>query len=228
MQRTKALTWCLLLVTVVISTRAALAADDLAAVLHELDAAAVQFRTATAEFEWRTEQTEPVPDTETQAGTIYFSRTNSTFQMAAHIRVVNKRNVPKILTYSNSTGVVTLYEKSTNPLQVFKAGARQTQLESVLLLGFGASGKEIEGKWNVSYVRSEILAGVRCEVLELVPKDPEMKKTLLGVTIWVDASRAVTLKQIFDQGQGNSRVCVYTNLKVNARLPDDAFNPKVR
>jgi outer membrane lipoprotein-sorting protein len=223
---TKMLTRCLLLTLALSSARQALVAEDLSRVLRELTAAALKFRTATADFEWRTDQTEPVPDTETQAGTIYFSRTNSAFQMAARIRIVNQKDVQKVLTYSNSSGTATLYEKRIDSFRVFKAGDRQSQLESVLLLGFGASGQEIESKWNVSYVRTEILTGIRCDVLELVPKDLEMRRSLAKVTIWVDASRAVTLKQVFDQGQGNQRTCVYSDLKVNTHLPRDAFNPK--
>ncbi len=69
---------------------------------------------------------------------------------------------------------------------------------------------------------------MKCEVLELVPKDPELKKSLRRATIWVDASRDVTLKQILDEDQGTQRICVYTNLKVNAHLPADAFNPKAK
>lgn len=223
---TRVLTWCLFLTLALTSTRTALAADDLTRVLRELDEAALKFRTATGNFEWRTDQIEPFPDTDIETGTIYFSRASSAFQMAARIRVVNQKKVPKVLTYSNSSGTATLYEKLIDSLRVFKAGERQSQLESVLLLGFGASGQEIGSKWDVSYVRTEILSGVRCDVLELVPKDPEMRKSLARVTIWVDASRAVTLKQIFDQGQGSRRVCIYSNVKVNAHLPSDAFNPK--
>jgi len=223
---TRVLTWCLFVAVALSSARTAHAADNLTRVLHELDAAALKFRTATGDFEWRTDQTEPIPNTDTQTGTIYLSRTNSAFQMAARVRVVNQMNVPKVLTYSNSSGTATLYEKLNDSFRVFKAGERQSQLESVLLLGFGMSGQEIGSRWDLSYARTEILTGVLCDVLELVPKDPEMRKSLPRVTIWVDASRAVTLKQIFDQGQGNRRICTYSNLRVNTRLPADAFNPR--
>jgi hypothetical protein len=42
----------------------------------------------------------------------------------------------------------------------------------------------------------------------------------------MDTSRAVSLKQVWDQGQGQSRVCVYFNIKVNQVLPADAFKFK--
>jgi len=42
----------------------------------------------------------------------------------------------------------------------------------------------------------------------------------------MDTARAVSLKQVFDEGQGVSRVCVYFNFKVNQPLPADAFKLK--
>jgi outer membrane lipoprotein-sorting protein len=88
--------------------------------------------------------------------------------------------------------------------------------------------KEISSKWDITFICQETLKDVKCEVLEFVPKDPELKKSLRRATVWVDASRGVTLKQILDEDQGTQRVCVYTNLKVNTRLPGDAFNPKAK
>jgi hypothetical protein len=39
----------------------------------------------------------------------------------------------------------------------------------------------------------------------------------------MDADRAVSVKQYFDEGDGESRTCRYTNVKVNESLPKDAF-----
>ena len=165
-----------------------------------------------------------MPDVETQTGTIYFKRNGSALQFSAQIKLVNQKSVPKVLSYSN--GTVTLYEALTDNFKVYKAGDRRGQLESILLLGFGSSGKEIASKWEVIFLRKETLFGVKCDVLQLIPKDLEVKKQLPQVTAWLDTSRAVPLKQVFDQGQGVRRVCTYTHLTVNSKLPDDAFNPK--
>ena len=44
------------------------------------------------------------------------------------------------------------------------------------------------------------------------------------MTIWLDTARAVSLKQVFDEGEGQSYVCTYTNIKVNQPLPKTAFS----
>jgi outer membrane lipoprotein-sorting protein len=42
----------------------------------------------------------------------------------------------------------------------------------------------------------------------------------------MDLGRAVSLKQYFDEGNGQSRTCHYTNIKLNGSLPRDAFTFK--
>jgi outer membrane lipoprotein-sorting protein len=94
------------------------------------------------------------------------------------------------------------------------------------MLGFGASGKELADKWEITDLGTEAIGGIATEKLELVAKDATVQKNIPKVTIWMDLSRAVSLKQVFDQGHGRSRVNTYTNIKVNQRLPSDAFTFK--
>jgi outer membrane lipoprotein-sorting protein len=91
------------------------------------------------------------------------------------------------------------------------------------MLGFGASGKDLEQKWEIKYLGPETLDGVKTEQLELIAKDAEVRKNIPKVTVWVDADRGVSLKQVFDEGPGQYRVSVYFNIKVNQALPADAF-----
>ena len=199
-------------------TRAAFAADDLQRVLHELDVAAATFHSTTAEFEFDSIQTDPVPDKDVQKGTVYYERTGNAFQMGIHIREINGKVVPKIITVSR--GVFKLFEKLIDQVTT---SAKVNKYEGYLELGFGASGKELANKWNIRYQGSDVIDGVKNEKLELVAKDPDILKIFPKVTIWVDPEHAVSLKQVFDEGQGQSRICHYFNIKVNQPLPADAF-----
>jgi outer membrane lipoprotein-sorting protein len=194
---------------------------DLKEVLRQLDAAAANFHTTSAEFEFDTEQTDPVPDKDVQKGTVYYQRKGSAFQMAAHIREENGKPVPKVVVLKD--GVVKLYEKLIDQVTTLN---KLGQYQSWFMLGFGASGKELEEKWEIKYLGPETLDGVKTEKLELVAKDPAIRKNLPKVTIWVDPDKAVSLKQVFDEGQGQYRVSVYFNIKVNQALPGDAFTFK--
>ena len=196
------------------------AAQDLKTVLGKLDAAAANFRSTSADFQIDSYQTDPVPDKTTQKGSVYYARRGSDFQMAAHISEENGKPVPKIYTYSK--GVFRLFEKLTNQVTTYK----NDKLGGYLLLGFGASGKELADKWDITFAGEETLNGVKTDKLELVAKDPDVRKNLPKVTVWMDTARGVSLKQVFDQGQGQSRVSVYFNFKMNQPLPSDAFTFK--
>lgn len=195
-------------------------AQDLKSVLAKLDAAAPNFHSTSADFQFDSYQTDPVPDKEVQKGTVYYARRGSDFQMAAHIDEENGKPVPKIYTYSK--GVFHLFEKLPNQVTNYK----NDKLASYVMLGFGASGKELSDKWNITYGGQETLDGVKADKLELVAKDPAVLKNMPKVTVWMDAARGISLKQVLDQGQGQSRVSVYFNVKYNQPLPSDAFTFK--
>jgi len=201
--------------------RAAHAADDLAQVLSRLDAAAANFRASSAEFEFDSVTTDPIYDKEIQKGIVFYERKGNAFQMGVHIREENSKPVPKVMIVSG--GVFKLYEAKTNQVTTSN---KASKYESYLMLGFGASGKDLQKKWDIKYIGSETLDGVKTDKLELVAKDPQVLKLFPKVTIWMDAERGVSLKQVFDEGPGQYRVCVYFNFKTNQPLPADAFTFK--
>jgi outer membrane lipoprotein-sorting protein len=207
-------------IALLVPVRAAFA-DDLEGVLRKLDAAAANFQSTTADFEFDSTQTDPVPDTDVQKGTVYYDRKGNAFQMGVHIDEVNGKPVPKIITVSG--GVFKLYEKLPNQVTT---SSKVSKYESYLVLGFGASGKDLQQKWNITYLGSETLNGFKTDKLQLIAKDPQVLKLFPKVVIWIDPSRGVSLKQFFDEGQGQSRTCIYSNIKVNQPLPADAFTFK--
>jgi len=195
--------------------------DDLNSVLHRLDVAAANFHSTSADVQIDVATTYPVPDTDTQKGVVFYQRKGTAFQMAAHIAQDNGQPSPKVYVYSG--GTVKLYEKLINQVTTLNKFA---QYQSWFELGFGASGKDLSEKWDIKYLGSETINGVKAEELELIPKDPAIRKNVPKATVWMDADRGISLKQVFDQGQGASRTCTYTNIKVNQPLPSDAFTFK--
>jgi outer membrane lipoprotein-sorting protein len=208
-------------VGLLLSATRAFAAGDLKATLAKLDAAAARFKTAEADFVFESVQTEPILDTETQNGVAYYERKGDSFEMAAHIHEENGRKVPKVYVYAD--GKLRLDEPLINQVTtITKAG----QYEGYVMLGFGASGKELSEKWDITDDGPETVNGVKTEKLELMAKDPKVRKNLPKVIIWVDLDRGVSVKQYFDEGQGQSRTATYSNIKVNQHLPGDAFKIK--
>jgi len=197
-------------------------AGNLQATLEKLNQAAKNFRSTSADFEFETDQTEPVPDTDVMKGVSYYERGGSNFQMAAHIQSENGSPIEKVYTYSH--GVFKLYEKGPGIDQV--TTSRNAKIAEYVMLGFGASGSELADKWDITDLGPEALNGVQTEKLELVAKDPEARKHLQKVTVWMDLNRAVSLKQVFDEDQGLTRVCTYSNIKINQPIPKGAFTFK--
>ncbi len=194
--------------------------DDLKSVLARLDAAAQDFHSTSAHVEFDTIQTEPIPDKDVTTGMAYYERNDNHFQMAAHLTEHN--NHPTAKTYILSGG--TLRVSDTGKESDAKSYTEAGKYESYLMLGFGASGKQLEEKWTIKYLGTETIGGVTADKLELVAKDPQITKTIHKVTIWLDTARAVSLKQVFDEGEGQSYVCSYSDIKVNQGVPGNAFS----
>jgi outer membrane lipoprotein-sorting protein len=211
-------------VMLILPERAISAGNDLERVLHQLDVAADGFHTASADFEFDSTMTDPVPDTDVQKGIIYYERkgTRGTdFQMAAHIREINEK--PATRMYSYSDGHLRLFEPAINKVTTI---TKASDYSSYILLGFGARGRELADKWEIAYKGPETIDGVRTEMLELVAKDPAVRKNVPRVTIWVDPKRGVSLRQLWDEGPGQSRNCKYFNIRLNESLPHEAFTFK--
>ena len=206
-------------VTIFVAT-SALHAEDLDSVLAKLDAAAKNFHTTTASFEFDTVQTDPIPDTDIQKGAVYYQRSGTTFQMAAHITSDNGH--PAAKAYIFSSGV--LRESDTGKSSDAKTYTQAGKYESYLMLGFGASGHDLQEKWDLKYLDTEMIDGVKTDKIELVAKDPTVRQNIPKVTIWLDTARAISLKQVFDEKDGTTRTCHYTNIKVNQPLPSGAFS----
>ncbi|MGD0680971.1 MAG: outer membrane lipoprotein-sorting protein [Terracidiphilus sp.] len=187
-------------------------------VLRRLDEAAKNFRSTSADFEFDSVETDPINEKDIQKGTVYYERKAGAFQMAAHINEFNGKPAPKVYAYSG--GAVKLYEPMQDQLTIYSKAA---QYESWFMLGFGASGKDLEQKWEITYVGAETLDGVKTEELEMVPKDSAIRKNLPKVDMWVDPERGVSLKQILYFGPSEYKVCVYFNIKVNESLPASVF-----
>ena len=199
--------------------RGAFAADDLNSVLTKLDAAAARFHATTAAFEFDTVQTQPIYDKDVQTGTVDYQRSGANFQMAVHIDKVNGQTVPKVIVCCTG-GSVKMYEKLVDQVTTL---SKLGPYESDFMLGFGASGKELAEKWNITYDGNETIDGVQTAKLEMVSKDLAVRKNIQKVTLWMDTERGVSLQQRFDEGPGQYRICHYTDFKLNQPLPKDAF-----
>jgi outer membrane lipoprotein-sorting protein len=192
--------------------------DDLKRVLDRLDVAAANFRSTSADVEFDQIETEPIPDTDIWKGVAYYERKDAQVRMGVHFSQHNGKPSGKAYTYIGGTFKV--FEPGINQVTSYTKAAKW---EGYVILGFGASGKDLQAKWAITDLGPETLDGVKTEKLELIAKDLDVRRNLSKVVIWVDADHAVSLKQVFTLSATSTYTCRYSNFKFNASLPGDAF-----
>jgi outer membrane lipoprotein-sorting protein len=198
---------------------------QLTSVLNQMDTASKGFKNARADFHCDYYE-RVVRDTTTQVGPIYFLREGGATQMG--LVVTGPQGKPeKVVQYKD--GILQMFDPGVDQITVLHAGANQAQYEGYFTLGFGGSGSDLAHAWNIADLGSETLNDgsqqVKTEKLDLTSKDPS-SKTFTHITIWVDTTRALSLRQIFYLANNDKRTCDYSNVKLNGKLDMKAFEIK--
>lgn len=196
---------------------------DLNHVLAQLDSAAAKFQSAKADFQW--DQFERVvSSTDTQAGVIYYEGSGPAARVAIDIETADGQPAKKTIVYSD--GVAQFFQPQIDQLTVFHAGDRQAQWGAYLTLGFGGSGSDLKKSWDITYQGVETIDGVQTAKLDLASKDAGVRANVSHVTIWVDPTRAVSLKQILYEPSGDTRTAYYKNIEYNKKVSPSVFKIK--
>ena len=188
-------------------------------VLRQMDAASLKFQAAEADFRWDLYE-RVVKQTTTQTGTIYFKKQGTTTLMGA--KIVS----PSIKLLEYRDGRLRLFDPGTDHLTIVTSKGNQAQMESFLTLGFGGSGKDLAKAWTIADLGDEMIDGVQAAKLDLVPKDPAVRNNCTHMTIWVDPSRGISLKQSFYMPSEDYRTAVYSNIKYNQKVDEKPYQIK--
>ncbi|HXA85880.1 MAG TPA: outer membrane lipoprotein carrier protein LolA [Candidatus Dormibacteraeota bacterium] len=194
-------------------------AGDLEAVLAKMNQSAARFKSAQGDFEFQSYQ-KLTDDTDTQKGRIYFRRKDKGVDAAFEI----VGPAPKQVVYKD--GKLQIFEKKINQVTERNVGKNKSDVEAFLSLGFGASGDELQRDYAVKMDGWETVDGVKTAKLDLTPKKEKVLQTYNKIILWIDPERDVLLKQQFFEHSGDYRLAHYTNLKLNDKIPDDAFRLK--
>jgi outer membrane lipoprotein-sorting protein len=200
--------------------------DRLQTVLAEMDAASKTFRSAEASIQ-KQQFEKIVNDTTTESGTIYFLRNGSSMQVGA------KFDPPNAQTLEYKDGMVRLYSVGTNHIDQYAAsGANQTRFETFLTLGFGGSGSDLAKAWTITDLGTEKMSDgsklVEVEKLDLVSKEASVRDNFTHITIWVDAARDLSLKQVGYTPSGDTQTTIYNNIRLNQQIDQKAFAIKCK
>lgn len=203
-------------------------------VLHQLDVASANFKSAQADFRWDVYE-RVVKETTSQCGIIYFERHGEATEMGAKVapsptqscsgESAATANGTRTLSYRS--GELQMFEPDTNHLTMLHAGTNQAQYESFLTLGFGGSGRDLAKSWKVTDEGTEVLKDGTKDVavakLDLVALDPANRNMFTHITIWVDPIRGVSLKQQFFTPAGDYRTTYFDHIRYNQKVNDSTF-----
>ena len=193
------------------------ASSGLEAVLSQMDAAAAQFRTAEADFVWDQYQ-KVINETDTQKGKIYFRRTGKgDTQMSLNVTSPEQKNV------LFADGKLRMYQPKIDQVNEYDVGKNRDEVETFLVLGFGGRGHDLQQQFDVKYDGTEPVNGVQTSKLELTPKAAKVRNMFDRIIIWEDAQKGISLKQQAFEPSGDYRIATYSNIKVNSKVPDNAF-----
>ncbi len=185
-------------------------------VLGQMDAASAKFHSAEADFQWDFYE-RVTKSTSSQTGTTFFERQrNGTMEMGARIVVPGL----KLLSYKE--GVLQVFDPGANTLLRIAAHGNQTQ-ESFLTLGFGASGHDLAKAWTITDQGTETVDGISAAKLDLVSKDQSVRNMFTHVTIWMDVSRAIALKQMAYTPSEDVRTVLNKNIRYNTKVDDKPY-----
>ncbi|MBS1814131.1 MAG: outer membrane lipoprotein-sorting protein [Acidobacteria bacterium] len=182
-------------------------------VLHQLDVASTKFQSAEADFR-RENYERVVRETTEEDGFVYIQRRGSTPEMGAVITKKAGKPIHNVMQFHN--GTLDVFDGAS--VKHIDAKANRSQYESYLTLGFGGSGKDLAAQWNVTLQGMETIDGVQTAKLLLVAKDPAVRDRFSSVTIWVDPTRGVSLRQIFEMPSHDKITSYYSNIRYNQKV----------
>jgi|ERR1041385_4697925 outer membrane lipoprotein-sorting protein len=192
---------------------------DLNSVLAKMNANAGNFKSAQADFEFETYQ-KVVDEKDLQKGHIYFRRSGKGVEAAFNITTP----APKQVVFSGNE--IVMCEPKIDQCTKRDVSKNKADVEAFLSLGFGARGDDLQKSYEVILGGWEPVEGVRTARLELVPKNEKLRQTYSKIILWIDPEKDILLQQKFVEPSQDYRLTRYSNMKLNGRLPDDAFRLK--
>jgi outer membrane lipoprotein-sorting protein len=206
----------------------------LPAIIAQMNAASAKFTSAQADLRQEI-YTKVVHDTEVQTGKVYFLRKGGSTEMGMILLAPDAQpgaSPAKIVRFKD--GKAQMLTTGTGQIdQASATGNNQTIAETMMTLGFGGSGTDLQKEWTITNQGSEQInedsKPVQTEKLDLVSKDAKIRNTYSHVTIWVDPVRDVSLKQIyFVAASDDTRTMIYSNIRLNQTVDVAPFAIKCK
>jgi outer membrane lipoprotein-sorting protein len=188
----------------------------LEAVLRQMDAAARDFHSLSADIE-RTKVTVVVNDHSAESGSIQVRGD----KMLLEIKAPDPRSI--LRTGDN----LFIYNPGLKRVEEYNLGKNRALVDQFLLLGFGTETKELQKGYLVALLKEDKLDDKKTIELELTPKSGAVRNQIAKIQIWLDESSWLPVQQEFyEAGSGDYSIVHYTKVVRNPGIPDAQFKPR--
>jgi outer membrane lipoprotein-sorting protein len=202
----------------VVFLTACAAADQLDRTLARMEAAAAPFKGLTADIK-KVHYTAVIQEDDKSSGTIVVRRPRpKEMQVLWDI----KEPAPQQISFSGRTGQQ--YNPKTNIVQIVddvgqKYGA---MVNEFMLLGFGASPKELQQVYAIALGGPETIDGRKTTKIELTPKKPDATIHMVKADLWISDETGIAIQQQLHFAGGDYDLATYSNMKISPNIPESA------
>jgi outer membrane lipoprotein-sorting protein len=186
-------------------------------VLGMMDSGARDFRTLTANIE-HIKYTEVVKDTSTESGQMWLQKKDE------KMRIEFAKPDPRTILRSGDS--LAIYNPKINRVEEYDLGKNRALVDQYVRLGFGTRSEDLRKSFDVEFSGEQDLDGRKTLLLELTPKNDQMRTQISRIQMWVDESAWLPLQQkFFEAGSGDYFVFHYTDIKKNLKIEESRFKP---
>lgn len=197
------------------------APPTLAGVLAELDRTAPGLKGLSAQVEV-TDYTALVAMSNVSHGMLYFERAKSGPMYV--LDLTSPPDTAKRFVYRDETAWI--YFPAANQVEKYALGSRRAVIDQYLLLGIGATGKELNAAYTITFGGAAALDGTPTVKLTLHPKDPAAAAKFTDIVIWYDTATWIAAQQRLDQPGGDYHQLRYRQVEINPHISSSVFSTR--
>jgi len=185
--------------------------------LSMMDSGARDFRSLTATIE-HIKYTEVVKDTSTESGQMWLQKKDE------KMRIEFGKPDPRTILRSGDS--LAIYNPKINRVEEYDLGKNRALMDQYVRLGFGTRSEDLRKSFQVEFISETDLDGRKTLLLELTPKNEQVRSQISKIQMWVDESSWLPLQQKFlEAGSGDYFIFHYSDIKKNLRIEESRFRP---
>ena len=195
-------------------------AEPLADVLARMDRAAREFHSLSAQMK-RVQFTAVLSESSEMEGVLRLKRVNDGTLGVIEFQQPEQRTV-----FIKGKSVQIYYPKA-NTVEIYDASKYATNMDQILLLGFGTSSGELKKSYDFKDGGAQKINGADTTRIELTPQAAELKKLITKIELWIPEGQSNPVRAKFSEPSKNYELVDYSDIKVNPVLPESAFELKL-